>query len=140
MRRTLAAHKIVLEFQSSFVGINNRSHRLISHRRNAMTNAEFIAEKSRYLRELLAARQSSRAFDVSGEVSVAELEPDKTAELLERRHEIPAFISEPPAARTVINSSEPIHHRVEVRGDTQPEVHEVVAGVDDDQQSLRLQL
>ena len=80
----------------------------------------------------LPVAEPSRAFDVHGEVAVAELEPGFAAELAKRLHEVPRFAGSAPPALAIRHAAQRVQHRVDVGRDAEAEVLEVVAGVHDD--------
>lgn len=60
------------------------------------------AQISRHRRQSVAGGKALAALDMCSEVAVAEIEPGRAAEPSERRHEIPGFVDEPPAACRIV--------------------------------------
>src|SRR5689334_3969298 len=67
-----------------------------------------------------------------GEIAIAEPEPSLATKATDSLHEIPALAGAAPAAFHVGKTAECIDDRVDVRRDMQPELLEIITGVDDD--------
>src|SRR6202035_44765 len=76
---------------------------------------------------------------MQGETPIPELEPRFAAECGERTHEGPRLFLPAPAQLRIREPAERIERCVDVRTDAQPEVIEIVAGVDNDAQAARWQ-
>ena len=73
------------------------------------------------------------------EIAVAEIEPALAAEPGQHFHELPALVAQAPAALRIVETGQLVHHRIEIRGNMQPEMTEIVAGIDGDGELLRRQ-
>src|ERR1700736_6766952 len=135
-RRAAPAHEIVLEVEPSVGTAHARAHAVIAHGQDARADIEPPAEIVGDARERLARRVPARALDVGCKVAVAEPEPGRPAEPRERRHEVPGFVTPPPALVRIANAGERVHERVEIGRDREIEMLEVVPGVGDDDQPL----
>ena len=69
--------------------------------------------------------------EVRGEVEVSKGEPRCTAELSEALHRPPGLSNDAPARLGVVDASQGVGHRVEIRGDHEPMEDQVITGVDD---------
>jgi len=85
-------------------------------------------------------RPAISAVTLQGQVFIAQLEPGLAAQLLERRHEIPGLAIAAPTGLRVVPARERVEHGVEVRRDMQPQVLEIVAGIDHHGQPVRAQV
>src|SRR5262249_34089788 len=72
----------------------------------------------------------TRALDVGGEVTIAERKPAFPAERFERGHEGPSLIAPAPPALRVVEACQRVHDGVEIGRYGEPEMLEVVAGID----------
>src|SRR4030095_6717709 len=71
-----------------------------------------------------------RALAIDAQIAVPEPEPRLAAQLLEHAHEGPGLVATPPALLRVLAPGERVEERVEIGRHVQPEMNEIVAGVD----------
>ena len=66
------------------------------------------------------------------QILVAQLKPGFTAQLFQCRQPLPGFTGQPPAPFGIIKAGQGVHHRIEIGGNTQPQVLKVIGSVGDD--------
>ena len=130
-RLAAAAHEVVLERQRAFVGVDERAHGIVRHGQYGGGDAERLRDGCREIGELAAGGQQPGTAHVDGEVAVAEAEPGVAAELAQRIHEAPGLVAAAPAEDRVLQIGKRVGHGVDVGRDREPQVLEVIGGVDD---------
>src|SRR6185437_2546967 len=115
-------------------GLHDRAHRVIRHRHDLHGYPELARSLRGKRAQRSAFAQKTCACRVHCKIAVAELEPVFTVEAGESLHEIPGFAGAAPSAFRVGDAAERIKNGVEIGRNVQPEMLEVVAGVDDDGQ------
>ncbi len=133
-RLTVPMDEIVLEVQPALVGQQACPHRVVGHRQHPRTHPHPPAQIGGHRGQALAAFQPARAFDVQGHVAVTQAKPGLAAQCLHRFHERPGFVVAAPAEFTVRKARQRVGDGVDIGRDRHPEMLEIVAGVDDDQQ------
>src|SRR5262249_29845166 len=84
----------------------------------------------RYRGRRLAGLESPRALHVGGEVSVSQLEPCRPAQPRNRLHEAPCLVAAAPSGLRIGEVRERIEGGVDIRRDCEPQMLEIVGGVD----------
>jgi hypothetical protein len=106
---------------------------LVAHGHQPHRHAEPAADLGGGLAQGRALGEQAGAQQVGGDVTVAEAEPGRLAEPIERAEDVPGLAGETPAALLVGEPGEGVGDGVQVGGDRQPVQAEVVTGVPDDQ-------
>ena len=135
-RPTLVAHEILLEGQRARIGFDHRADGVVGHGQDACGDSQRCRLPGTDAGQRLARVQAARAVDVRREIAVAELEPGRPAERAQRVHEGPGLARAAPAGLLVDHARQRVEHGVDIGRDVQPQVGEVVAGVDDDGEAL----
>src|SRR5215213_5438643 len=73
------------------------------------------------------------------QIAVSETKPVGAAKPADLIEETPAFPGNPPAGARIWNAAKRVHHRVEIRGHMQPEMLEVIGGIDDHRKAFAAQ-
>ena len=124
-------HEVVLECEPPTRRLHDRAHLFVARGHYPCVHPEATRDVHADARPRLAVRESARAFDVQGEISVPEPKPGLAAEIRQRPHERPRFSGAPPAGLRVRNTGQRVEDGVGVGTDAQPQVVEVVSGVAD---------
>ena len=135
-RFAAAMDEVFLEVEPAEVGQQAGADLVVGHRDDGGADAHAFAEIGGDGGEGFAGFQAAGALDVEGYVAVAQTEPGLAAELFQRLHEGPGFVVAAPAKLAVGHAGQRIGDCIDVGGDGQAEMLEIVAGVDDDQQVL----
>src|SRR5690606_4101103 len=122
--------EILLEFERTLVGVNAGADRIIGHGQHTRRDPKTPSQAGGHLGKRLAGGQSSRSFDVEGEIAVAQAEPRGAAESLQGVHECPGLALPPPAELCVRTACKGVEQCVEIRRDPQAKMHEVIGRVD----------
>ncbi len=72
-----------------------------------------------------------------GQVPIAQAEPGRSSQLIQRIQKIPCLVGAAPARLAVRNPRQGIDHCIQVRTDAESQVVEVVRRIDDHRQVLR---
>ena len=141
-RPALLAHEVVLEGQRALVGLDHRAHRVVAswagcaRRRRASPpgarrrRSASRRRASRRVRSTCVARSPSPSLNQVGPAELARA----------RCMKVQVSLAPAPAGLLVDEAGERIERGVDVGRDVQPQVLEVVAGVDDDGEPLAQQL
>ena len=120
-----------LEVELAGRGGQERSHRVVGGRQQAHGDPQSLGQVPRRLGERRAFPQHPRADEVEPDVAISESEPALPAQPAGELEGVRRLVADTPATLLVEKPRERIEHRVEVRGDVQPENLDVVADVDD---------
>ena len=71
-----------------------------------------------------------------GQVAIAKLKPSLAPQLAQRSHAFPCFLRPSPSPLRIGHAAERIKHGVEIGGDLQPEMFEVISGIHNHRQLL----
>ena len=133
-RLAAQADEIILKKEITVFGIDHGANAMICHRHDRMGNFVLLAQRAGDLGEGLALGQTAGAFDMSGKVFVAELEPVFAANFLERFHKVPGLVPDTPSAFSVINVCEFIENGIQVRADKVIQMQKIITGIYRDHQ------
>ena len=134
--RALADHEL-LERVPGPARLHVGAHRLVAHRQHARLDAERPARLVDRLGQPGALGEPAGAAHAQREVAVAEVEPDVVAELAQAVHDVEGVAGQAPAA-LVDAVGEPEGDEVGVGGDVGAVDLDVVGGVGDDDELVRL--
>ena len=126
----------MLEAELAGLRQHDRAHGVVAHRQHPGGDPQRPAKGGGHFGQGFTPAEALRSLHVGGEIPVAEPEPGLAAEVGERLQERPGLVRLAPAGDTIRDPGQRVHHRVEVRADTQSEMVEVVRGVADDGQRL----
>ena len=119
------------------VGDDRRGAGLVAHRQNDSVDAELPTQCRGHLGQRLAAGQRARANQVGDQVAIAELKPVLEPAALRLVECAEGVSLDPPTAVLGCEPCERVHDGIEVGGDVEAPVREVIARVDDDPKSAR---
>src|SRR4029078_12059989 len=144
-RPALLAHEVVLEVDPARISAHAGTHTVIAHRHHAGTDAEAPANVGGHLGQCLPQAQATGALDMQREIAIAEPKPFLTAERGDAIHERrrlatrapasggdptqtgPRLVTPAPASDGIIDASENVGQRVDIRRDAKSKMLEIVA-------------
>ena len=132
-------HEIALKRQITLGCCNDRTHGIVRHRQNLRGNSELPGRMRRKLGQALPRTQPVGAQDVHGQIAIAKLKPGLAPQLAQRTHHLPCFLRPPPSPLRISDAAERIKYSVEIGRDVEPEMLEVISGVDDHRQLLGIE-
>ena len=133
------ADKIILEGQPALGGDHHRAQTLKGHGEDPVPNAEGAAERTGRIVQIQSGPQGLGAAQMGGKVFIPQIEPGQTLEGGDHRHETPGLAGDPPAPARIRRLRQRVHHRVQIGGNWQTRMLEIIAGVDRDKQLFRRQ-
>jgi hypothetical protein len=110
---------------------HSRRDRIITHRQDPRGNSPRSSEIADDSRQRISLPQALSSQHVQSQVAVAQIEPIFAAQRPNRFHESPAFLRTAPALDGISFPRQRIKKRIDVRRDGEPQVSEVIAGIDD---------
>jgi hypothetical protein len=130
--------EIFLKMHVAVARLDDGGNGMVGHGQDARFHAEGVTDGIGDLRESFAMGKHLGAVNVGSEITIAEIEPSFAAISAEPLEEMKSFTAHAPAFGGINHTGQRIGDDIEVGRDFQTVHDDVVAGVDDDGEVVRI--
>jgi len=130
--------EIFLKMHVAVARLDDSGNGVVGHGQDARFHAEGVTDGIGDLRESFAMGKHFGAVNVGGEIAVAEIEPSLAAIGAEPLEEMKRFAAHSPAFGGINHPGKRVGDDIEVGRNFQAVHDDVVAGVDDDREAVRI--